>query len=60
MQSPFPTISLIMLYIAFVNIGPRMMKERQPFDMRFLLLGFNSFHVALNIWMAWEVRQVLD
>ena len=55
MHSPLPTLSLILLYLAFVNIGPKIMKNRQPFDMKPLLFVFNGFIVVLNFWMAWEV-----
>ena len=55
MGSPLPTLAMIILYLAFVNVGPRIMKNREPLDMKPLLFVFNAFIVALNFWMAWEV-----
>ena len=56
MGSPLPTVAMIILYLAFVNVGPRIMKNREPLDMKPLLFVFNTFIVAFNFWMAWEVN----
>ena len=55
MQSPLPTLSLITLYLITVNIGPKIMKDREPFDMKPLLFVFNGLLVVFNFWMALEV-----
>ena len=55
MGSPLPTLCLIILYLGMVFTGPRIMKERAPFDMKALLFVFNGFIVVLNFWMLWEV-----
>lgn len=55
MGSPIPTMIGVLMYLTFVSVGPRIMKDRAPLDMKPLLFVFNAFIVALNFWMAWEV-----
>ena len=57
MQSPLPTISLIFLYILFVNIGPRVMKDRAPFEMKPVLFVFNAAIVVLYVYLTKEVSE---
>ena len=57
MQSPLPTISLIMVYFAMVIIGPRIMANREPYSLKPVLFVFNAFIVILYIWMTKEVRE---
>ena len=48
---PWPTISLILLYLYFVKVaGPQMMKGRKPFDLRNVIFSYNILLVALNGW----------
>ena len=55
MHSPLPTVCLVLLYLAFCNFGPKMMKDRKPFDMKLILFVSSVFQVVLNVWMIWEV-----
>ena len=55
MQTPFPTLFLIALYLAVVKFGPRIMKNRQPFEMKPLLFVFNSAIVGLYVYLTKEV-----
>lgn len=55
MQSPLPTISLILLYYAVIIIGPKIMEKREPFDMKPVLFVFNTAVVILYLWMTKEV-----
>ena len=55
MQSPLPTISLIILYILFVNLGPKFMKNRAPLEMKPLLFVFNAAIVVLYVYLTKEV-----
>ena len=59
MQSPIPTISLIVLYILFVNLGPKFMKNRAPLEMKSVLFVFNAAIVVLYVYLCKEVREVL-
>lgn len=56
MQSPLPTILILILYWSFVYFGPRYMEKRPAFTLKPVLFVFNSFIVALTVWMTWEVR----
>lgn len=55
MQSPLPTISLIALYVLFVNFGPRFMKNRAPLEIKPLLFVFNAAIVVLYVYLTREV-----
>ena len=57
MQSPLPTLSLILLYFLFVRFGSRFMKNREPFEMKPLLFVFNSAIVVLYVYLTKEVCQ---
>ena len=55
MQSPLPTIALIIIYLTIVNIGPRLMKNRKPFDLKPILVVYNLFLVGLSAYIVFEV-----
>ena len=58
MQSPLPTVSLILLYLLIVRYGPRIMKNRAPFEMKPFLFVFNSAITLLYIYLSKEVGAV--
>ncbi|KAG5875513.1 hypothetical protein JTB14_012735 [Gonioctena quinquepunctata] len=48
-------LGFIGLYVYFVqNLGQRLMKNRAPFDIRILLIVYNSLQIVLNLWFAYE------
>jgi elongation of very long chain fatty acids protein 7 len=50
MSSPLPTISIIALYLYFVkNLGPALMRDRKPFELKRVLTVYNLFQVAGNL-----------
>ncbi|XP_074597726.1 very long chain fatty acid elongase AAEL008004-like [Brevipalpus obovatus] len=50
MQSPIPTIVICLSYVYFVKIlGPALMKNRKPFDVRRLMLVYNFFMVLFSV-----------
>lgn len=54
MDSPMPTLTLCTAYLLFVKyIGPNMMKNRKPYDLRLLMIIYNFAMVALNGWLFW-------
>jgi elongation of very long chain fatty acids protein 4 len=55
MQSPLPTIALIIVYLTIVNIGPRLMKNRKPFDLKPILVVYNLFLVGLSAYIVFEL-----
>ena len=58
MQSPLPTLSLILLYLFIVRFGPCIMKDRPAFEMKPLLFVFNSAIVVLYVYLVYEVSIV--
>ncbi|KAG8224018.1 hypothetical protein J437_LFUL001095 [Ladona fulva] len=56
MDSPFPTVAICLFYLYFVTrLGPRLMKNREAFKLRPLLLLYNGFQVYFSCWMFKEV-----
>jgi len=60
MQSPIPTVLLCALYLLCVAVGPRVMKNREPFDLRRLLIFYNFGLVALSGYIVHQVSVCLD
>jgi len=59
MQTPLPTLGLIMLYLLFVYFAPKVMKNRAPLEMKPLLFVFNAAIVVLYIYLTREVRSYI-
>ena len=55
MHSPLPTLTIIFLYLMMVRYGPRLMKNRAPFEMKPVLLVFNTGVVAFYAYLVKEV-----
>lgn len=58
MSSPLPTL-LICLSYAYVArvLGPRIMENRKPFDLRKTLLVYNAFQTIFSAWIFYEYLQ---
>lgn len=49
MGSPFPILTIIFTYIYFVKVmGPKFMKEKRPYQIEPLIIGYNILMVALS------------
>lgn len=55
MSSPWLTIGTCMVYLFVANYGPNVMKSRKPFQLRWLLVIYNLYVAALNLWIACEL-----
>lgn len=55
MSSPLPTLGAFILYLLLANYGPTMMKSRKPLQLRGLLVVYNLYVAALNLWIACEL-----
>ena len=56
MSSAWPTISITILYLIAVKVGPVLMNFRQhAFEFRWTLLWFNAALVLLNVYIFVEV-----
>ena len=53
MSSPWPTVFLTLTYLSIVFVGPKIMENRKPFDLRWLMVSYNLSMVALctYIWL---------
>lgn len=50
-----PTILLTALYLFVVWAGPRFMKNREPFNLRYVIFFYNMFLVLLNFYIFYEL-----
>ena len=55
MHSPWTTLCISTLYLLFVWLGPKWMKDREPFQMRSVLIIYNFGMVLLNLFIFREV-----
>ncbi len=47
MSSPLPTVAICAAYFYVVKfLGPRLMKDRKPFDLRNTIIAYNLFQVS--------------
>lgn len=55
MSSPFPTLIMCTLYVLTVKkIGPWLMRDRKPFELRKILIVYNFFQVLFSTWIFYE------
>lgn len=56
MSSPFPTLAICLFYAYFVKVlGPKLMENRKPFDLRRVMIWYNLFQVIFSSWLFNEV-----
>jgi hypothetical protein len=55
MSSPLPTITICLSYAFIVKIlGPWLMRNRKPFQLRKTLIYYNLFQVLFSTWIFYE------
>ena len=55
-RSPLPTLAMCLTYAAVVKvIGPRLMKHREPFNIRGLMVFYNLSMVVVSTWIWWKL-----
>ena len=54
-ESPWPMLSIVFLYLAVVFYGPKIMKSMRPFELRPLMVAYNLLLVFLNSYMCAQV-----
>ena len=57
-RDPVYVIVAAILYLIIIAVGPRLMKNKEPFQFRRILIGYNFFSVLLSVFMMWEVRPI--
>lgn len=56
MSSPFPTAAICLTYVYVVKVlGPRLMDNRKPFEMKKVLVVYNLFQVVFSMWLFHEI-----
>lgn len=54
-DSPLPTILYTILYLFIVWAGPKLMKDRKPFKLTWLLIPYNLAMAVLNAYISVQV-----
>ncbi|KYN10707.1 hypothetical protein ALC57_17314 [Trachymyrmex cornetzi] len=55
MSSPFPTLFICLSYIYLVKVlGPKLMENRKPFQLKNTLVFYNLFQVIFSAWLFYE------
>ena len=59
MQSSVVCLLICILYVLFSIVwGPNLMKNREPFQFRKVMITYNAFQVVLSSYMFFEVRTI--
>ncbi|KAJ9601424.1 hypothetical protein L9F63_000448, partial [Diploptera punctata] len=55
MGSPFPTLAICLSYAYFSKVlGPRMMENRKPLNIRNILIVYNFVQTIFSSWIFYE------
>jgi hypothetical protein len=61
MSGPVPLLTILITYLYFSSsAGPRWMKDRKPFDLKYVLMVYNVLQVAFSVWLVHEVRHTVS
>lgn len=56
MSSPFPTLFICITYVYVVKtLGPKLMENRKPFQLKNTLVVYNLFQVIFSAWLFYEI-----
>lgn len=59
-STPFPVLGILTLYYYFVmNIGPKFMKDRPPFELKKIIIIYNIAQISLNGYLFFKVTNTL-
>ncbi|KAL5243380.1 hypothetical protein ACI65C_010790 [Semiaphis heraclei] len=54
MRSPVPVFSIVAVYLLFIlKIGPNMMKNREPYRLKHIMLVYNLFQTGYNAFILY-------
>lgn len=60
MSSPFPTLFICLSYVYAVKVlGPKVMENRKPFQLKNALIAYNLFQMMFSAWLFYEVTSML-
>ena len=57
MSSPLPSAIICTLYVVFVLFGQTIMKNREPFQIKKILLVYNFSMVTISGYLFYEVNK---
>jgi len=61
MSSPFPTLLLCIVYVYFIkDLGPKLMKNRPAFQLKFIIIVYNAIQVGTSFWIFYKVHTTLN
>ena len=56
MKSVFPTVTIVILYLLFVIMGQRWMRDKKALELRRFMFVYNIFQVIFCTYITYEVR----
>lgn len=55
---PWGLFGVVILYVYFVKyLGPRLMRDRKPVELRNVMIAYNAFQVLLSGYNFYEVSE---
>jgi len=59
MSTPWPILSILTVYLLFVvKFGPNMMKNREPFKIKQIMMMYNLIQTLYNIFIVSDVSWI--
>lgn len=58
-HSPVPIICIFLCYLGAIWIGPKLMKHKEPVNLKAVLIVYNFAMVGLSVFMFHEVHYTL-
>ncbi|CAG0920426.1 unnamed protein product [Notodromas monacha] len=55
MSSPWPTLCIAFMYGTMVRVGPKLMENQKPFELKWILVLYNLFVSLLNLYICGEL-----
>ena len=59
LRTPEPMVAVVLLYLLFVVVVPRLMENRPPMDLKPLIIAYNFILVAISGYMCVEVSHTM-
>nr|CAH7714492.1 unnamed protein product [Callosobruchus chinensis] len=56
MSSPLYPLAIIFCYFYFIyNLGPKLMENRKPYDLKKVLIAYNAIQIVSNLYIFYEI-----
>lgn len=53
MSTPWPILIILTVYLLFVlKIGPKIMKNRRPFNIKYIMMSYNLMQIVYNMYIV--------